>query len=205
MQLSAEIKYDNYQELPRQQEVQYAHSTTNYLQADTSSGKHYYDLNAAGKSYRGPWLFGKQAITINANGMRGQWIQWCPIPADIRDGILLRGNVIYQSPTGASRMSQDVYEGMIESENGYEGNRFFVGRTQHTFYARNFPGGQLQVVANVKIHLDQRLAYNPMLGPSQTASPTSGYSSQESNAAEIVPAPEGTQTTIEGAQGDSGF
>lgn len=163
MQLTAEVKDDNYQEMPRQQEAMYAKSTDNFLRADASTGKHYYDLNAASKSYSGPWLFGKERVEVNVNRMAGNWVQWCPIPADIRDGILMRGNVIYQNPDGTYRMSSDVYEGVIETH----GDRYFVGRTQHTFISPNVPGGRMQVVANIKIRLDQRMAYNPMMPRTQ--------------------------------------
>ncbi|MCC6978409.1 MAG: hypothetical protein IT343_08810 [Candidatus Melainabacteria bacterium] len=163
MQLTAEIKDDNYQDLPRQQEAMYAKSTDTFLRADASTGKHYYDLNAASKTYSGPWLFGKEHVEVEVNRMRGQWVQWCPIPADIRDGVLMRGNVIYQNPDGSYRMSGDVYEGVIETH----GDRYFVGRTQHTFRASNLPGGSMKVIANIRIRLDQRLAYNPMIPRSQ--------------------------------------
>ncbi|MCC7527289.1 MAG: hypothetical protein IT342_02130 [Candidatus Melainabacteria bacterium] len=176
MQLTAEVKDDNYQELPRQQEAMYAKSTDTFLRADASSGKHYYDLNAASKSYCGPWLFGKEHVEVNVNRMRGQWVQWCPIPADIRDGVLMRGNVIYQNPDGTYRMSADVYEGVIETQ----ADRYFVGKTQHTFQAPNLPGGRMQVVANIRIRLNERLAYNPMIPRSQqssvASSPAPNYS-----------------------------
>ncbi len=173
MQLTAEVKDDNYVELPRQQEALYAKSTDTLLRADASTGKHYYDLNAAAKSYSGPWLFGRQHIQVSVQGMNAQWMQWCPVPADIRDNIMMRGNVIYQNPNGTYRTSSDVYEGVIESEHGFEGGRYFVGKTQHTFYANNLPGGRLQVVANIKIHLNERLPYNPMMP--QSNSPPAQY------------------------------
>lgn len=166
MQLQAEVKDDNYQELPRQQEAMYAKSTDQFLRADASTGKHYFDLNAASKSYSGPWLFGKEHIEVNVNRMKGQWVQWCPIPADIRDGVLMRGNVIYQNNDGSYRMSGDVYEGVIETQ----GDRYFVGKTQHTFVSPNLPGGRMQVVANIKIRLNERMAYNPMMPRSQQSS-----------------------------------
>lgn len=183
MQLTAEVKDDNYQELPRQQEAMYAKSTDTFLRADASSGKHYYDLNAASKSYSGPWLFGKEHVEVNVNRMRGQWVQWCPIPADIRDGVLMRGNVIYQNQDGTYRMSSDVYEGVIETQ----GDRYFVGKTQHTFQAPNLPGGRMQVVANIRIRLNERLAYNPMMPRSQQSSvasaPSQSYPQQQPQAA----------------------
>ena len=171
MQLTAEVKDDNYAELPRQQEYAYAKSTDNLLRADASTGNHYYDLNAAAKSYTGPWLFGRQHIQVSVRGMNAQWMQWCPVPADIRDNVQMRGNVIYQNTNGTYRTSSDVYEGVIQSEGGGEGSRYFVGKTQHTFFGNNLPGGRLQVVANIKIHLDERLPYNPMLPQSNQPAP----------------------------------
>ncbi len=181
MQLQAEVKYDGYDDLPKQQEVKYADSNASYLKADVSTGKHYYDLNAASKTYSGPWLFGKQKVEVNLRGMRGQWIQWCPVPADVKDGVLLRGNVIYQNGDGSYRLSPDVYEGVIESEHGFEGGRYFVGRTQHTFVSNNLPGGQLRVVANLRIHLDQRLAYNPMTGAGNNSGGGQNYQNSQNN------------------------
>ncbi len=169
MQLTAEVKDDNYQELPRQQEAMYAKSTDTFLRADASTGKHYYDLNAASKTYSGPWLFGKEHVEVNVNRMKGQWVQWCPIPADIRDGVLMRGNVIYQNQDGTFRRSSDLYEGVIETQ----GDRYFVGKTQHTFQSPNLPGGQMKVIANIRIRLNERLAYNPMMPRSQQSSTAS--------------------------------
>ncbi len=79
------------------------------------------------KAIQAPWLFGKEHVEVNVNRMKGQWVQWCPIPADIRDGVLMRGNVIYQNPDGTYRQSADLYEGVIETQ----GDRYFVGKTQH--------------------------------------------------------------------------
>jgi hypothetical protein len=191
MQLTAEIKDDNYADLPRQQEAIYAKSTDTLLRADASTGKHYYDLNAAAKSYSGPWLFGRQHVQVSVNGMNAQWMQWCPVPADIRDGVMMRGNVIYQNQNGTYRTSSDVYEGVIESEHGFEGGKYFVGRTQHTFFANNLPGGKLQVVANIKIHLNERLPYNPMM-PRSSANTVASYDqNQGQNQGQIIQQPNG--------------
>lgn len=176
MQLNAEIKDDNYQELPRQQEAMYAKSTDTFLRADASTGKHYYDLNAASKTYSGPWLFGRERVEVNVDRMKGNWVQWCPVPADIRDGVLMRGNVIYQNQDGTYRQSSDVYEGVIETH----GDRYFVGRTQHTFVSPNLPGGQMKVVANIRICLNERLSYNPMIPRSQQSSMASAPPQQQS-------------------------
>lgn len=209
MQLQAEVKYDGYDDLPRQQEVKYADSTATYLKADASTGKHFYDLNAASKTYSGPWLFGKQKVEVNLRGMRGQWIQWCPVPADVKDGVLLRGNVIYQNGDGSYRLSPDVYEGVIESEHGFEGGRYFVGRTQHTFVSNNLPGGQLRVVANLRIHLDQRLAYNPMNSNGAAAAQYNQGNQNQIYDSSSLQSPEGAAVTPSFSQSasesDSGF
>lgn len=161
MLLNAEIKDDNYAELPRQQlQAQYAPATNTYLRADASTGKNYVDLNAAAKSYAGAWLFGSENVECFVGNLKAQWQQWCPIPAGIADGVLLRGNVIYQNPDKTYRTSSDQYEGVIRTR-GHE--RIFEGKTQHTFYGSNFPGGSFKVVANLSIPLTQKLAYNPMI------------------------------------------
>ena len=162
MLLTGEVKDKDYQDPPRQQEALYAHSSDQYLKADAETGKHYYDLNAANKSYAGPWLFGKENVQVFVDGMKAQWLQWCPVPADLRDGVFLRGNVIYENPNGSYRMSTDLFEGVLHTEGRH---RFFVGRTQHTFYGRNLPEGSLKVIANLNIALNQRLAHNPMMIP----------------------------------------
>lgn len=160
MQLEAEVKDNIYADLPRVQDPVYVHPATSYLKAEAKTGRRFVDLNAACKSYTGPWMFGSENVQVLVGNLRAQWIQWCPIPAGIGDGILLKGNVIYQNPDGSHKMSGDMYEGMIVSE---PAGRFFEGKTQHTFYGRNFPGGALKVVANVRILLSQHLAYNPLM------------------------------------------
>lgn len=160
MLLTAEIKDDNYQELPRQAETQYAPPSQTYLKADASTGRNYVDLNAAAKTYDGAWLFGREHVEMNVSGMRAEWQQWCPVPAGIADGVLLRGNVIYQNNDGSYRMSSDQFEGILRTEGG---QRYFDGKTQHTFHSNNLPGGSMRVVANLHIALTQQLAYNPMI------------------------------------------
>lgn len=160
MQLEAEVKDNIYADLPRVQDPVYAHPATTYLKAEAKTGRRFIDLNAAAKNYSGPWMFGSENIQVLVGRMRAQWIQWCPVPAGIGDGILMKGNVIYQNPDGSHKMSGDIFEGMIVSE---PGGRFFEGKTQHTFYGRNLPGGSLKVVANVRIPLSQHLAYNPLM------------------------------------------
>lgn len=106
--------------------------------------------------------------------MNAQWIQWCPVPAGINDGVPLRGNVIYQNADNTYRMSKDQYQGVIRTSGDV---RYFEGRTQHTFTGNSVPGGYLRVMADLHIPLTQQLAYNPMIAiPSaQSASaPNSG-------------------------------
>ncbi|HEY9733509.1 MAG TPA: hypothetical protein V6C89_16440 [Drouetiella sp.] len=161
MLLDAEVKDDNYADMPRQQlQAQYAHPANSYLRSDASTGKNYIDLNAAVKSYSGAWLFGSENVECFVGNLKAQWQQWCPIPAGIADGVLMRGNVIYQNPGNTYRTSSDQFEGVIRTEHG---ERIFEGETQHTFYGKNFPGGSLKVVAKLSIPLTQRLAHNPMI------------------------------------------
>jgi len=161
MLLDAEIKDDSYNEMPRQQlQAQYAQPTNTYLRADASTGKNYIDLNAAAKSYAGAWLFGTENVQCFVGTLKAQWQQWCPIPAGIADGVLMRGNVIYQNPDKTYRTSSDQYEGVIRTVHG---ERIFEGETQHTFYGRNLPNGSMRVVAKLSIPLTKRLAYNPMI------------------------------------------
>lgn len=172
MLLTGEVKDKDYQEPLRQQEAVYAKSSDQYLKADAETGKHYYDLNAASKSYAGPWLFGKEDISVLVGKLKANWKQWCPVPADVRDGVFMRGNVVYENSNGSYRMSGDLFEGEIRTEGG---RRFFVGRTQHTFYGRDLPDGQLKVIANLNIDLSQRLSHNPMMVSPQQQSEMANY------------------------------
>lgn len=156
MLLTAEIKDDNYTDLPRAQEVQTAPPAAQYLKADVSTGQNYVDLNAAAHSYSGPWLFGRQHIQITVGDTDAQWDQWLPVPAGIADGVMLRGNVIYENPNGSYRMSDDRFEGVIRTEAQL---RYFEGRTQHTFVGAN----PMRVAANLTIPFTQVLPYNPMV------------------------------------------
>ncbi|HEY9677673.1 MAG TPA: hypothetical protein V6C76_06675 [Drouetiella sp.] len=166
--LNAEIKDDNYDTLPRQQlQAQYAQPANTYLKADASTGKNYVDLNAAAKGYFGPWLFGSEHVQVHYQGIHAQWQQWVPVPAGIADGVLLRGNVMYENPNGSYNTSNDKFEGTIRTSFG---ERVFEGETQHTFYGRDLPNGSMVVVAKLSIPLNQRLAHNPMMvSPSQQA------------------------------------
>lgn len=191
MLLTGEIKDKSYDEPPRQQEPMYAQSSELFLKADAQTGRHFYDLNAANKSYAGPWLFGKENVECTVDRLQAKWMQWCPVPADLRDGILMRGNVIYENPNGSSRVSTDMFEGELRTENG---NRFFLGRTQHTFYGRNLPNGSLRVVANLNICLDQRLPYNPlMVPPAAVAAQSAPYRPRYSRPISYSPSPEFNQ------------
>lgn len=193
MQLDAEIKDDNYADMPRQQEAQYAHPSSAYLKSDAATGQNYVDLNAAAKSYSGAWLFGKENVECFVGNLKAQWMQWCPVPAGINDGVLMKGNVIYQNADGSYRMSTDMYEGVIRTEHS---ERYFEGRTQHTFYGRNLPGGQMRVVANLKIPLNQQLPYNPMIQmPSAQAAAARSYASYQTS----------QQPAQSGAWGQSGW
>jgi hypothetical protein len=159
MLLNAEVKDDSYADLPRQQQAQYAHPAQTYLKADASTGRHYIDLNEAAKTYRGAWLFGEQSVEMYVDGLQAQWRQWCPIPAGIPDGVLLRGTVVYANQDKTYRKSNDTFEGTIETINGV---RHFIGQTTHTFVSRYLPGGTARVEARLNIPLTQTLAYNPM-------------------------------------------
>ncbi|HEY9785644.1 MAG TPA: hypothetical protein V6D17_09605, partial [Candidatus Obscuribacterales bacterium] len=182
MQLTGEVKDDAYADLPRQQQAEYAPSTDTFLRSDASTGRHYYDLNAATKAYSGPWLFGKQHVEVLVGNLKAQWLQWCPVPADIRDGVLMRGNVIYQNPDGSYRISGDLFEGVIRTEHGLTSERFLIGRTQHTFYGPQLPNGRMQVIANLRIPLTERLSYNPMIPRSRSEQPAvASYSSYPSD------------------------
>jgi hypothetical protein len=160
MLLNAEIKDDHYVDLPRQQEAQYAYPAARYLKADASTGQSYIDLNAAAQSYSGPWLMGKQTIEASAGDITIDWHQSCLVPAGIADGVMIRGNVIYQNPDGTYRMSQDQFEGVLRSGPNY---RFFEGQTQHTYHAANVPFGAVHLTGRLNTPLTQTLPYNPMI------------------------------------------
>jgi hypothetical protein len=160
MLLNAEIKDDHYNELPRQQEAQYAYPAAKYLKADAATGQSYIDLNAAARSYSGPWLMGHQAITASSNDISVNWNQSCLIPAGIADGVMIRGNVIYQNPDGTYRMSNDMFEGVLRTGTDY---RYFEGQTQHTYHAANVPFGALHLNGQLLTALTQTLPYNPMI------------------------------------------
>jgi hypothetical protein len=159
MLLSAEVKDNNYSDLPRQQTAQYAYPAQTFLKADASTGKNYVDLTAAAKTYRGAWLFGEQSVEMYVDGMQAQWRQSCPIPAGIPDGVLLRGTVAYSNPDKTYRTSDDTFEGTLQT---IDGVRHFIGQTTHTFVSRYLPGGTARVEARLNIPLTQTLAYNPM-------------------------------------------
>lgn len=134
-----------------------------YLKSDAKSGSHYVDLNAAMTGgYRGAWLYGSEHIVTHVGKLRAEWEQFCPVPADIRDGILLKGNVFYRHNNGNWVKSPDRYEGVLRTVHGANGGRYFVGRTQHTFHSRRFKGGSLRVQAHLNIRLSHRAPSNPL-------------------------------------------
>lgn len=210
MLLNAEIKDDHYGDLPRQQlQAQYAYPAPTYLKADAVTGRNYVDLNAAAASYQGAWLFGTQNVNVLVGGLKAEWVQWCPVPAGIGDGILLRGNVVYENPDRSFRRSDDVYEGVIRTEGA---TRVFEGQTQHTFTGKNVPGGYLKVSAPLRIPLLQRFAYNPMkVSPSTQLSYTpppaphvASYGNAYSNYSNQSSAPTYTSSSAD-EEPDSGF
>lgn len=193
MLLNAEIKDDNYTELPRQQDAQYAYPAPTYLKADASTGQHFVDLNAAVKHYSGAWLFGKEHVQTSVGNLKAEWVQWCPVPAGIADGVLMRGNVIYQNPDNTYRQSGDQYEGVIRTEHN---TRVFEGKTQHTFTGNGVPGGSMRVVADLRIALTEQLPYNPMIPVSQRQSASPGGSNY-SGAQQQTQRPQQAQTYSE--------
>lgn len=160
--LQGEVKDNHTRPIPRYEDAVYGQSTTNYLKADASTGKHYVDLSDAMENYRGAWLYGNEHVVTNVGRLRAEWEQFCPVPADIRDGVLIRGNVLYRHTDGSWAKSNDQFEGVLRTVHGPHGGRFFVGRTQHTFYGRQFPGGALKVIAQLNLKLSQRSSANPL-------------------------------------------
>lgn len=132
------------------------------MKADTSTGRHYVDLNEAMNNYRGAWLYGHEHVVTNVGKLRAEWEQFCPVPADIGDGVLVKGNVLYRHADGSWAKSGDQFEGVLRTVHGAQGGRYFIGRTQHTFHGRRFPGGSLKVVAQLNLHLSQRASSNPL-------------------------------------------
>lgn len=159
-----------YDEMPKQQETFSANASDSYLKADAQSGRHYIDLNTAMDRYRGAWLYGQEHVQVLVGRMRAEWEQFCPVPADVEDGILLRGNVLYRQANGGWSKSPDQFEGVLRTYTGNGGVRFFVGKTQHTFYARNLPQGHLQVVADLNIPLTHKSPSSPLVSIPQSAS-----------------------------------
>ncbi|MBX3151689.1 hypothetical protein KF728_16155 [Candidatus Obscuribacterales bacterium] len=153
--------------MPKQQETFSASASDTYLKSDAQTGRHYIDLNTAMDNYRGAWLYGQEHVRVLVGRMKAEWEQFCPVPADVQDGILMRGNVLYRQANGGWNKSPDQFEGVIRTNSGC---RYFVGKTQHTFYARNLPNGHLQVVADLNIPLSHRSPSSPLVAMPQTAS-----------------------------------
>lgn len=168
MLLNAEIKDDHYVEMPRQQEAQYAYPAARYLKADASTGQSYIDLNAAARSYSGPWLMGHQSLNAASGEHSITWYQSCLVPAGIADGVLIRGNVIYQNPDGSYRLSNDSFEGVLRTGTDY---RYFEGQTQHTFPLKDPPYGELHLLGQLLTPLTQTMPYNPMIAIQANAAP----------------------------------
>lgn len=169
--LNGEVKSTaTYEELPKQQETFNATESESYLKADAQTGRHYVDLNTAMTTYRGAWLYGQEHVRTMVGRLKAEWEQFCPIPADLQDGILLRGNVLYRQANGGWNKSPDLFEGVLHTNTGNGGMRYFVGKTQHTFYAANLPGGHLKVVADLNIPLSHRSPSSPLVSIPQSAS-----------------------------------
>lgn len=149
--------------MPKQQETFSASASDTYLKSDAQTGRHYIDLNTAMDHYRGAWLYGQQHVRVLVARMKAEWEQFCPVPADVQDGIQLRGNVLYRQANGGWSKSSDLFEGVLRTYTGNGGIRCFVGKTQHTFYGRNLPGGQLKVVADLNIPLSHRSPSSPLV------------------------------------------
>jgi len=165
--LQGEVKDTHQREIPRQYNAQvdtlYGNTADSYLKEDATTGQHYVDLNAAMTTYRGAWLYGQEHIITHLGRLRAEWEQFCPVPADLGDGILLRGNVLYRHQDGSWSRSDDQYEGSLRTLHGLHGGRFFVGRTQHTFLGRQLPNGRLKVVADLDIPLTHKSPSNPLV------------------------------------------
>ncbi len=172
MVLQGEVKDNHARPIPKYEDAVYGRSDSTYLKADTSTGRHYVDLNSAMDNYRGAWLYGNEHVVTNVGRLRAEWEQFCPVPADIRDGILIRGNVLYRHRDGSWAKSGDQFEGVLRTVHGAHGGRFFVGRTQHTFHGRQFKGGSIKVVAQLNLKLSQRAPSNPLFKVPRAASNT---------------------------------
>ena len=184
--LQGEVKDNTSRELPRQPEAMYARAADTYLKSDAATGKRYIDLNAAMQSYRGAWLYGSQHVQVFVNRMKAQWEQFCPVPADIPDGVLMRGNVLYRTASGGWQRSPDQFEGVLKTKHGFHGGRYFIGRTQHTFQGRNLPGGRLTVVGQLDICLSHTAPANPLV--SVNSPPGGGQSYRQSESSYSAPA-----------------
>lgn len=140
------------------------------MKSDAQTGRHYIDLNTAMNTYRGAWLYGSEHVRVLVGRLKAEWEQFCPIPADLQDGIMLRGNVLYRQASGGWTKSPDLFEGVLHTSTGNGGVRIFSGKTQHTFYASNLPGGRLKVVADLNIPLSHRSPSSPLVSIPQSAS-----------------------------------
>ncbi|MDZ4836920.1 MAG: hypothetical protein SGJ27_24320 [Candidatus Melainabacteria bacterium] len=164
--------------MPKQQETFNATASDSYLKSDAQTGRHFIDLNSAMNTYSGAWLYGQQHVQTMVGRLNANWEQFLPVPADLQDGILLRGNVLYRHANGGWNKSQDLFEGVLHTNSGNGGVRMFVGKTQHTFYAANLPNGHLKVVANLNIPLTHRSPSSPLVSIPQSASSSAPSYSQ---------------------------
>ena len=114
------------------------------------------------KEYRGAWIYGNEHVVTHVGRARAEWEQFVPLPADIRDGVLVKGNVLYRQKNGSWRRSNDRVEGVLRTVHGRHGGRYFVGRTQHSFYGRRFKGGRLRVVAQLNVRMSHKAPSNPL-------------------------------------------
>lgn len=114
-------------------------------------------------SYRGAWLYGHEHVSVLVGRLKAEWEQFCPIPADINDGVLIRGNVLYRKADGGWQKSNDLFEGVLRTEHGRGGSRHFIGKTQHTFTGPKLPNGRLTVLASLDIPLAGKSPQNPLI------------------------------------------
>lgn len=153
-------------------------------------------------TYHGAWLYGQEHIQIMVGRMKAEWEQFCPVPADIQDGIMLKGNVLYRQANGSWRRSPDKFEGTLRT---YSGGRVFVGRTQHTFYGQNLPNGRMQVVADLNMRLSQKAPANPLVAMPRPNEQSPMSYNQNSYSPPTLSEPGYQQSTYNEASGDSGF
>lgn len=209
--LQGEVKDNHAREIPMQAMAQsdkydalYGQSTDSYLKQDAKTGQHYVDLNAAMHTYRGAWLYGQEHIITHVGRLRAEWEQFCPVPCDIGDGVLLRGNVLYRQQGGGWSKSDDLFEGVLNTLHGRHGGRYFVGKTQHTFFGKNFQNGRLKVEADLDIALSHKSPNNPMVSVPTQASNAQPTYQRQAYTPPTLSYPSSYESTDDSG-GDSGF